>query len=66
MRVTVEVDHIELEGDHGGEIPSLELTCSRCGHSVQVYGESEASEKRGCVMLHEQCPNGENNFYVPE
>lgn len=62
MRVTVEVDLIDRECDTGGVIPSIEITCPRCGHSVEVYGQSEASEARGCVMLREDCPRGEKNF----
>lgn len=59
--VTVTVEEIELEGDYG-EIPSVLVTCNKCGESVEVYGTSEASIKRGCVMLKEQC--NEHNFYT--
>ncbi|MGP0088652.1 MAG: hypothetical protein ACLPKB_01625 [Xanthobacteraceae bacterium] len=63
MRVLVEVEEIELKGDLGA-IPSVEVTCTRCGHKTQVYGRGEASVRRGCVMLREQCPRGEKNLYL--
>ena len=64
MHVDVEVEETELENDSGIMIPGLALTCSRCRHSVEVFGTSDASAKRGAVMLREECPEGENNFYV--
>jgi hypothetical protein len=33
----------------------------RCNETVEIYSTSDASIKRGCATLHEQC--GENNFY---
>lgn len=63
MKVNVEVEEIELEGDHGVDIPSLCLTCGRCGHQVEVYGTSDRSVRRGLVMFREECPEDENNFY---
>lgn len=62
MRVTVEIYETTTEGDYG-EVPCLDLTCTRCGHSVEVYGTEEASAKRGALMLREECPRGESNFY---
>ena len=62
MRVEVEVEMVELEGDNGCEIPGITVTCKKCGESVEVFGQSEASVKRGCVMLKEGCD--ERNFYV--
>ena len=62
MRVTVEIDESTTEGDYG-EAPCLQLTCSRCGHQVEVFGTGSPSAKRGTIMLREDCPNGENNYY---
>ena len=66
VRVTVE--EIELDGDKGGrgEVPSVRVTCARCSHEVEVYGTSDDSVTRGCVMLREECPRGESNFYVAQ
>jgi hypothetical protein len=64
MRITVEIEEIELDSDYGGTIPGLRVICGRCGHEAEVYGTDEPSIRRGCVMLREECPNGESNFYA--
>ena len=68
MRVTATAEETELEGenDSGHPIPidSLIVTCERCGHTVEVYGTSSRSARRGAAMLREECPYGESNFYV--
>jgi len=62
MKVNVIVKETELEGDHG-DIPGLILTCERCSHEVEVYGTEAASARLGAIMLREECPNKESNFY---
>ena len=62
MKVSVDVDESDLDGDYG-TVPGLVLTCTRCGHSVEVFGTEDRSAERGAVMLREDCPRGENNFY---
>lgn len=57
------IEEVELEGDHG-VVPGLEVVCQRCGHTVKVFGTDEASAKRAAVMLREECPEGEDNFYA--
>lgn len=63
MWVSVDVSQEELDGDYANYVDGLRLTCTRCGHSVTVYGTGEASAKRGAYMLREECPSGESNFY---
>ena len=63
-RVPVTTEETELEGDEGGSVPGLIVTCSRCGHSVEVFGTEDNSARRGAVMLREECPEGGHNFYV--
>jgi len=63
MKVSVDIQQEELEGDYGGYVDGLRLTCSRCGHDVTVFGTSDRSARRGAVMLGEGCPNGESNYY---
>lgn len=65
MRVLVEVTETELEGEHR-TIDGIEVICSRCQHRVEVFGTGERSIKRGCVMLREQCPQEEENYYTNE
>jgi hypothetical protein len=66
MRVTCEIEEVYLTGDSGSEVPSVQATCSRCDHCIESYGTSEASIKRCLVLLREECPEEENNFYVAE
>lgn len=65
MRILCSVDQTTLEGDYG-EVDGVEVTCSRCGHTTESYGTSEASVKRCLVLLREECPRRENNFYADE
>lgn len=62
MRVNVEIHHTDVEGDYA-QVDGLCLVCERCGHEVEVAGTTGASARRGAVMLREECPNGEDNFY---
>jgi hypothetical protein len=61
QRVTVSVEETELAGDNG-VVLGVVVTCDECGESVEVYGTSDASVRRGCVMLSEQCNS--DNWYV--
>jgi len=63
-RIKVEVEEIVMEGDRGGEIDSIRVICSVCDASVEIYGRSIQSIKRGCISLREQCD--ERNFYYYE
>jgi hypothetical protein len=62
MQVNVEIEEDEFDGDHT-TVAGLRVTCPRCGHEVEVFGTDERSAKRGAVMLREECPRGESNFY---
>ena len=66
MRVRVEIDDTQLIGSNGTTVDGVEVYCPRCGHSVEVYGTTEASVRRGCAMLREECPEDEENYYVHE
>lgn len=65
MRVACEVVEVELEGDYAS-IEGLCVSCSRCYHEVEVYGTSGRSVRRAMVMLREECPRGEANWYAAE
>lgn len=67
MRVECEVEEIEMEGDHGGTVPGVCVTCGRCRHQVEVFGTSDRSVRRGLVMLREECPEERTDiFYVSD
>jgi hypothetical protein len=63
MRVRCEIQETELDGDYGS-VAGISATCSRCGHETQSFGTSEASIKRCLVLMREECPESEQNFYV--
>ncbi len=63
MRIVCEVEEVELDGDHAA-VDGLCVTCSRCGHEAEVYGTSDRSLRRAFVMLREECPLGEGNYYT--
>ena len=62
MKVSVDIFEEELDGDYG-TVAGLCLTCSRCGHSVEVFGVEYVSASRGAVMLRAECPRNEQSFY---
>lgn len=66
MKVECEVEETELEGDIGRVIEGVRATCERCGHETESFGTGENSVKRCLVLMREQCPNNETNFYVGE
>ena len=66
MRVACSIMPIVLEGDHGGDVDSVEATCSRCEHITESFGAGEASIKRCLVLMREECPNDEKNFYYDD
>ncbi len=57
---------VTLTNDYGANVDGVLVTCQRCDHSVEVFGESDASVRRGCAMLRKECPLGENNYYSIE
>lgn len=61
MRVIVDVTQVTRQNDNGFSVRSIEITCSRCDHSALVFGTSG-----GCVMLKEECPEEEENYYYTE
>jgi hypothetical protein len=64
MRVTCSVDQVYIAGEHGDDVESVSATCPRCHHQTESYGTSSSSISRCLVLLREECPNGERNFYV--
>jgi hypothetical protein len=65
MRVKCEVEEVSLEGDHG-QVDGICIRCGECDHEVEVFGTSGRSIRRGLVMLREECPGEETNFYVAD
>ena len=64
MKVECDFQYVELENDEGHDVEGVIATCSRCEHSEESSGTSEASIRRCLVLLRENCPREERNFYV--
>lgn len=65
MRVTVDVDFVELEGDYG-PVDGVEVECPICGASGSAFGQHESSVTRAIMTMREEC-SGESgpHYYVP-
>jgi hypothetical protein len=66
MQVTVITAKTTVKDGQGRKVEGLVLTCSRCGETVEVFGTSDASVKRGFIKLREACKETGNFFYVEE
>ena len=66
MRVKCDISPTEIENDNGYPVESVSATCSRCGHTTESFGASDASVRRCLVLMREECPEGESNYYVPD
>ena len=65
MKVRCDIEETDLEGDYG-TVSGIHAVCGRCGHETESFGTSDASIKRCLVLMREECPEGESNFYVAE
>lgn len=55
----------EIASDGNGGVTA---TCTEtgCGHVTESKGESERSVKRCLALMREQCPMGQENYYVSD
>lgn len=63
-RIPCEVEGVDIERDDGSLGAGVEATCTDCDHKTHSFGESEASIRRCFALMREQCPQGEDNFYI--
>jgi len=62
-KVIAEIEETELAGDYA-DVPGVTAECSRCGHTTESYGTDEPSVRRCLVLLRDECPLRERNYYV--
>lgn len=64
-RIVAAVDETVMYRGNDGTlpIPSVCVSCSRCGHSVNILGRHRDSVVRGLATLREECPLGQKNYY---
>jgi hypothetical protein len=63
-RVQCDVSEVDLPGDYRDDVPGVRATCTRCGHETESYGTDGPSVRRCLALMREECPHGEQNFYV--
>jgi hypothetical protein len=66
MRIKCEINEGELENDEGRQVPAVFAECSRCHNVTESFGTSSQSILRCLVLMREECPRDERNFYVGE
>ena len=59
------VSYQDLEGD-ARLIDGVILQCTKCGHETESFGTTQTSIKRCLALMREECPMGENNWYIEE
>jgi len=64
MRVECEVHEAPVENERGFDVAGVRAECGRCNHVTTCFGIEDRSIKRALVKLREECPRGEQNFYV--
>lgn len=63
-KIDCEIQRTDLDNDRGTTTPSVVLTCARCGHQTESYGQRGRSVRRCLTRMGEECPAGDKNFYV--
>jgi hypothetical protein len=61
-RVSTTIQYVDLDGDYGS-VDGVQVSCDRCGHYEESFGTGDGSLKRCALLLRENCPQGENNYY---
>ena len=64
MKVDCYFEEVEVEGNFSQNVDGVCATCDKCGHQVESYGTGDASRRRCLAVMHEECPEDENNYYV--
>ncbi len=66
-RVGCDIEETELWSDDANrDIPGVCATCQQCGNTTESFGTSESSVRRCLALMREECPEGEENYYVAD
>lgn len=65
-RVKCQITKATLTNDDGRDVDGVIAYCNRCGHETESFGTSESSIKRCLVLMREECPLTQGNFYIAE
>lgn len=64
MKVECDITKTLIMNEHGREVPGVVVSCTRCSYSTESFGQGDGSVRRCMMLLKEQCPNGERNYYT--
>lgn len=65
-RILCELDYITLKNDFGKSIDSVKVTCGKCQHSEESFGDTKRSINRCLRLLHDGCTCGNFFYYVDD
>lgn len=64
MKIKVSINECDVENDDGHVGDGVQAECSRCGHQTESIGTGSGSRRRCLVLMRDECPKGERNYYV--
>lgn len=62
--VNCTVEEFDAEGSSKKPVRSVRATCSMCGHVTESFGTGPKSVARCLVLLRNECPQNQTNYYV--
>lgn len=64
-RVKVEIEEVDdIENEDGDLRSGVRAACSKCDHTTESFGQGPRSRMRCIMLMKEECPKGQDNFYV--
>ena len=64
--IPCDVEKVDINNEKDQPVPSICLTCTKCGHQTESYGQRGRSLRRCLAMMKEECPRDEKNFYTTD
>ena len=58
------VDYTYQENESGNEQECVVVECGKCEHSERSWGHGDKSVRRCLVLMGQNCPDGDGNFYA--
>jgi hypothetical protein len=55
------IEKVDLNAGDGESVPGVRLTCLRCGHVTESFGQRGRSVKRCFKAMTEECPMKETD-----
>jgi len=62
-RVHCEIEGVSLAGDYGNSVDGILVTCTKCQHELEAYGEQGRSVRYALATMREECPRKRRNRY---